>query len=258
MSVFENPQYFEIAFQHRDIGRECDFIESVTELYSKTDNRKVLDVFCGTGAHILELLRRGYEADGFDVTDPMLNYVRSKIDPASYQPKLWKDNLENFKVDCEYGVLTNMLTSFNYITTNESVLSHIESAAKALSYGGLYIIEMNHPRDILSSGTSAPNRWVEVRGDIEIEMDWDYKSAQLDYIDQVYNMTGKMTIREGGKEKILTSEERIRIYLYQEMRALISLSGWLNLVKAFGAFHLDQELDSSDASWRMILILRKE
>jgi SAM-dependent methyltransferase len=258
MSVFENPQYFEIAFQHRDIGRECDFIESVMELYSKTDNRKVLDVFCGTGAHILELLHRGYEADGFDVTDPMLDYVRENVIPASYKPRLWKDNLENFKVEGEYGLLTNMLTSFNYITTNEGVLSHLESAAKALSYGGIYIIEMNHPRDILSDATSAPNRWVEVRGDIEIEMDWDYKSAQLDYIDQIYNMTGKMKIREGGNEKLLTSEERIRIFLFQEMRALIALSGWLNLITAFGAFNFDQTLDSSEGSWRMILVLRKE
>jgi SAM-dependent methyltransferase len=258
MSVFENPRYFEIAFQHRDIGRECDFVESVMELYSKTDNRKVLDVFCGTGAHILELLRRGYEVDGFDMTDPMLDYVREKVSPASYKPRLWKDNLENFKVEGEYGLLTNMLTSFNYITTNEGVLSHLESAAKALSYGGIYIIEMNHPRDILSDATSAPNRWVEVRGDLEIEMDWDYKSAQLDYIDQIYNMTGKMKIREGDKEKLLTSEERIRIFLFQEMRALIALSGWLNLVRAFGAFNFDQALDSSEGSWRMILVLRKE
>jgi len=258
MSVFENPRYFEIAFQHRDIGKECDFIESVMETFSKTDNRKALDIYCGTGAHILELLRRGYDVDGFDCTDPMLEYVRKKLNPKFYKPRLWKDNLESFTVEGEYGLLTNMLTSFNYITTNEGVLSHLECAAKALSYGGIYIIEMNHPRDMLSDSTSAPNKWIEVRDNLEIEMDWDYKSAHLDYIDQIYNMTGKMKIREGDDEKILTSEEKIRIYLFQEMRALISLSGWLNLVRAFGAFHFEQTLDGSDDSWRMILVLRKE
>jgi SAM-dependent methyltransferase len=258
MSVYDNPLYFDIAFQYRDIGKECDFIESILELYSKTDNRRILDILCGTGSHMMELLHRGYQVDGFDVSDKMLDYVKNVKKFSKYKTTLWKDNLIDFKVDTEYGLITNMLTSFNYISKNDDVLRHLESVAKSLSYGGIYLLELNHPRDLLSITTSIPNKWVEERDGIEVEIDWDYKNAPLDYIEQVYDLNGKMTVRSNGDEKVLYSKEKIRIFLLQEIKTLISLSGWLNLIKAFGSFNLEQPLDNSASSWRMILLLRKE
>lgn len=258
MSDYNFPLYFDIAFQYRDIGKECDFAEAVLEMHNKTENRSILDINCGTGRHILEFLERGYDVDGFDISEEMLEYIRNDTAFSKYSPTLWQDNLKSFKPKKKYGLLTNMLTSFNYILINKDVLVHFESAANALAHGGIYIIELNHPRDMLSSGTSAPNNWTEERDGIQIEMDWDYKNAPLDYIRQTYALKGKMKIIEEKEEKILTSSEEIRIYLYQEMKALIELSGWFTLIGSYGSFNPDHALGNSDSAWRMILALRKD
>jgi len=258
MGIYENPLYFDIAFQYRDIGKECDFAESVLELFSKTENRRVLDVYCGTGRHLFEFSRRGYKTDGLDTSETMLEFIREHDEYSKYNPNLWQSEIENFDTDKEYGLLTNMLTSFNYIITNEDVLTHLNSAAKALSHGGLYFIELNHPRDLLGPMTSATNEWVEIRDDIQVEVDWNYKNAPLDYLSQTYTVDGTLKVQEEGKEKTLVTKEKIRIFLYQEIKALIKLSGWFSIVGSYGAFNLDQKLDTGDNSWRMILILRKE
>jgi len=119
-------------------------------------------------------------------------------------------------------------------------------------------MELNHPRDLLGNKSSAPNEWIEERDDIKVEISWDFKNSPLDYISQVYNVDGRMKVKHGDEESVLESKEKIRIYLFQEIKALISLSGWMNLVKAFGAFNIDRPLDNSEESWRMILVLRKD
>ncbi len=258
MSVYSFPEYFDIAFQYRDIGKECDFIEAVAEMYSGCDSRKILDVYCGTGRHLIEMLRRGYEVDGFDTVGSMLDYLNKNPEMEKHSTHTWQDTLVGFSTESKYGLLTNMLTSFNYLTTNESVLMHLECAANALEPGGLYIIEMNHPRDLLGSDTSAPNKWSESRDGITVEVDWDYKNAPLDFLTQVYTVNGTLSINDNGEEKTLESEEKIRIFLYQEMKLLIELSGWFSIVDTFGSFGLEHKIDNSSTAWRMILVLKKD
>ncbi|MBN2135166.1 MAG: methyltransferase domain-containing protein [Acidobacteria bacterium] len=258
MSIYDNPLYFDIAFQYRDIGKECDFIESIMELYSKSDNTNILDINCGTGRHLNEMIQRGYEVDGFDESPEMIKFIEKNYNLTRTESNLWTDKLSSFSTEKEYGMLINMLTSFNYISTNKDVINHLESAAKALEHGGLYLMELNHPRDLLGDKTSAPNKWLETRDNIEVEVDWDYKNAPLDFIEQIYTVNGTLTVNTNGNSEVLVTKEKIRIFLFQEIKALIELSGWFELIGSYGAFYLDQKLDNTSNSWRMILILRKQ
>ncbi len=46
---------------------------------------RILDVGCGTGHLVAELMRRGYEAWGVDFSDAMVRYAREHYDPDRFQ-----------------------------------------------------------------------------------------------------------------------------------------------------------------------------
>jgi hypothetical protein len=66
-----------------------------------------------------------------------------------------------------------------------------------------------------------------------------------------------MHIQDHDQEYLVQDSARERLLLPQEIQLLAELSGSLQVVGWYGDFNLDQPLDNSPASRRMIAILQK-
>ena len=258
MSLYNYPQYYDVAFGYRDVELECDFIEKKVSMFSKCGNQAILDIACGTGSHLVTLGKRGYDVDGFDLSDRMVAYAREKAGSAGLSPRLWTDRMESFQVERTYGIAFNLLTGFNYLLTNREARDHFQMLAAALEPGGIYIVELNHPRDFITNRPSTTNAWVESRGGVEVEVDWDHLRTSVDIITHQTGSNPKILVRDGDQSISIDMSDRYRIYLYQEMRMLIDGSGAFELMDACGSFKLDNPLDDSRDSWRMILVLKRK
>ena len=258
MSLYNYPKYYDVAFGYRDVELECDFIEKKIGLFATTGNQRMLDVACGTGSHLVTLGRRGYEVDGFDLSQRMVEYAQEKADGAGLTTRIWVDRMDAFKVDRTYGVAFNLLTGFNYLLTNREAADHFSILAGAVEPGGIYVVELNHPRDFITNRPSTTNAWAESSGGVEVEVDWDHLRTPVDVITHQTGSNPKILIRDAGQVMSIEMTDRYRIYLYQEMRMLIEASGAFELVDACGSFKLDNPLDDSRDSWRMILVMRRK
>jgi len=258
LEIYKYPIYYEIAFQYRDIEGECDFLESQLELQATTSNRRILDIGCGTGMHVIEFARRGYEVHAFDIVPEMVDWVKKKCQKQGLEKvDIWVGDMMDFKRRFHYGLAINMLTTFNYLLTNEDIINHLHAVAEVLDEGGLYILELTHPRDFLGLEKSTLNQWVEKRGDIMVEADWDYQVHPVDPITQVQERLLKIEVQDGKERRSFLMKQLNRILLPQEFKALVACSGVFEVVEIFGTFKEDIKLDRSRKSWRMIPILRR-
>src|SRR5690242_33383 len=57
--------------------------------------RRVLDLACGTGSVLEELLKRGYAAEGADASAPMLAVAREKLPEAT---PLWHQDMRQLEL----------------------------------------------------------------------------------------------------------------------------------------------------------------
>jgi ubiquinone/menaquinone biosynthesis C-methylase UbiE len=56
--------------------------------------KRVLEVGCGTGSLLTEVLKRGYKAYGVDASQPMLNQAQKKLYRAGYSGRLLKARVQ--------------------------------------------------------------------------------------------------------------------------------------------------------------------
>ena len=87
-SLFENyaQKYDKECFVQGTVG-ECDFIE---QEINRDKSLKVIDIGCGTGRHVIELTKRGYNVTGVDLSEFVSGVIHSNHTnkPLSYHQGL--------------------------------------------------------------------------------------------------------------------------------------------------------------------------
>jgi SAM-dependent methyltransferase len=257
MSIYRHPEAYELAFAYRDVDSQADFIESRIEKYARCEERTVLGVACGPAAHLRELARRGYPVIGFDVHREMIDYARGRFAEEGLEGELFVADMRDFRCETPVGFAQNLLTSFNYLLDDEQVERHLNAVARAMVPGGIYFIEMNHPRERERWGTSATNSWIVDRGDLQVEVDWDFERRPPHPVTGVSRGVARMLLRRGGECEEVLMPESVRIYSLPQVQALVQHEGSFELVRAQGDFRAGSEFDDSPHSWRLLVTLRR-
>ena len=71
--IYDNPKYYEIAFDFRNIAAEVDLFEECFRRFARIPVHSLLEIGCGTCPHMIELARRGYKYTGLDINPNMPN-----------------------------------------------------------------------------------------------------------------------------------------------------------------------------------------
>jgi len=257
MSDHLTPELHELTYSYRDYEAEVTFVELCWQEYTKCDNSLVLDMGCGIGEHTRQFILRGYECDGFDSDPEMIEYAKKKFEAEGIKTDIWLKDMREFTVERKYGLVINMLASANFILTNEEIISHLRSVARALDTGGILLLEMFHPRDYGFPLDNPLNNWEIYGEDFYLECILHFEQEQLDSVSQTQRSTKKVTITRGDDVQETLLDRRQRVYLYQEFKALVECAGGLEMVNCYGAFNPDLPIDNTKRSWRMISVLRR-
>ena len=117
--------------------QEVDFIEKEIN-YDK--NCKILDIGCGTGRHDIELVKRGYNVTGIDLSESMLAKAREKAQKAAVNLNLQQADARKLNFKDEFDLVIMLCEgAFSLMETDEMNFEILKNAAKALKENGKLI-----------------------------------------------------------------------------------------------------------------------
>ena len=128
--------------------------------------------------------------------------------------------------------------------------------AANLTAGGLYIIDLTHPRDV-SLTHYGDFRYAGERDGIRVEITWATTEPKIDLVKGVAYTGLEVHIDDNGRERVIQASAAERLFVPQEIQLLADLSAVFRVVGWYGDFDLGRPLDTSPQSKRMIAVLQK-
>ncbi len=257
-NMYQYPKYYEIIFGRRDIKKECQFIQELIKKFARRRIDQLLDIACGTGPHMEELMALGYKTAGLDISPEMLTLVKKKLRGKKNFLGIYEADMEKFILPKKFDLCLCMVNSLEILTENKQFLSHLNSVANCLNLGGLYIIELDSPSFILSN--PRPGERVKkytkkfLRGKIKIRL--TYERYPFDLGNFLERNKLILKINDNGKKITLMDNSPVRRLTPSDIDLFSKLNGRMELVGLWGGFDLEIGINDADAE-KMIVVLRK-
>ncbi|MBA3532043.1 MAG: class I SAM-dependent methyltransferase [Ardenticatenales bacterium] len=166
MSVFgAYASFYDSLYQEKDYEGECDFVEQVFAQYATSPVRRILDLGCGTGGHLLPLAQRGYEVAGVDRSPEMLEGARRKLGGAGFSARLEVGDVREVDVAEHFDAVISMFAVMSYQIEQEDLLRAFSTAERHLEPGGLFLFDVWYGPGVLGDPPAERCKMVEGEGE---------------------------------------------------------------------------------------------
>ncbi len=222
-SPYNAPELYDLLFDGLDF--DIPFWQKV----AREAQGPVLELGCGTGRLLLRLLGSGFDADGLDLSEPMVERFRSKAGPKGWARRAVVGDMRNFSRPRCYARILCAFNSFAHCETTEDQLRALRCSCAHLLPGGAFVLHMSYP---------GPQYWSEPDGTPVLEADlhdgpsgrtiqmWDTRTK--DPVAQVQR--SEIEIREldrGGRTAACHRFSTSQRWIYRfELELLFRLAGF--------------------------------
>jgi SAM-dependent methyltransferase len=250
--IYDQAKYYEIAFSFVDQKKQADLFEEFIKKYSRTNVKTVLDVACGTALQLREMARRGYDAIGLDSNSKMLGYLKNEALSKGLRIETVKTDMNNFKLKQKVDFAYIMMGSIIYVGSNVSFLSHLNSVARSLKSGCLYLIE-NIPMSWSDPKFLKMQSWIMKEKNIKIKT--IYKLTPKDSLRQIVTQDFILNVDDNGTKRKYTNQDDLKIIFPEELKLLIEKDGKFEFLGFFERYRAKKLKDISSDN---IVLLRKK
>ena len=254
---YSKAYFYDVAFRFKDIKSENDTLINVFKEINSRPPKSFLDIAAGPAANAIEMAKRGIKSFAIDISNEMVEYGKQLALENDLTLTYLQADMCDFKLPEKVDVATIFMASTGYILTNEDMVKHLRAVWNSLNPQGVYVLEMLHPRDVFSVGKSTSTAWEATDGDVKVSVRWGDESDIFDPITQIKMVTAHLKYQTPTESGEIVEQSKQREYTFQEMRALIKLSGTFELVKMLGSWDIAVPFSNENSAWRMILILQK-
>lgn len=122
------------------------------------EGARVLDLCCGTGYTVGQLMKRGFKVTGVDGSKEMLKRARLRARSA----ELIHADAREFSQPPVYQAVISTFDSLNHILTLEELSSVFRNVRRALAHGGIFFFDLNTEEAFLEN-------WVDYFAIVEDE-----------------------------------------------------------------------------------------
>ncbi|WP_458205108.1 class I SAM-dependent methyltransferase [Haladaptatus sp. NG-SE-30] len=252
--LYAHPDYYEIAFDFRDVAAEVDFFESCIDRFGGRvdDPDSVLEVACGPSPYLLEFDARGYEFTGLDNSSEMIAHSIEKAREHDIEATFLQRDMADFylpqSVDFAFCALGSL-----YLESNDDLRSHLESVADGLSSGSLYCIDgsIDFP-----GGSASKTEWETTRGETTVR--FSSEQEPIHTTEQLVRQTITTRVETPDGTRRFREAYTIKSFAPQEFRMLVDDSefehvGW------FDSFDLSKPVEDCEPGTlhRPVTVLRR-
>jgi SAM-dependent methyltransferase len=210
--VFDEDYLRTLPFMSADQTlREVEFIEGSLTVPT---GGQVLDIGCGYGRHAIELVQRGLDVTGLDLSLPLLIRAADEAQRRALSVNFVHADMREMAFEKQFDGAYSMLTSFGYFD-EEANLRVAEGIAKALKPGGRLLLDLVN-RDYIVG--DLPSRvWWEGNGCVVLEeVDFNFHTSRI--------LTHRSIVFEDGRQ--LEQEISVRAFSLHEIGRLLRQAGF--------------------------------
>lgn len=125
--------YYDLMCADIDYLAQSTGVRRLHQLLGQSGGRH-LDLACGTGPHIRHFLDFGYQSQGLDISQPMLDRAAVRCPEAEFT----LGDMCHFEFDGPFDLITCFLYSIHYSNDIPRLTSCIANAHRALSTNGVF------------------------------------------------------------------------------------------------------------------------
>jgi SAM-dependent methyltransferase len=238
---------YDALYQDKNYEAECDVLERAFERYARLTVRRVVDLGCGTGNHVLPLVERGYEVVGVDRSPHMLEQARARASRARFV----EGDLCQLELPGEcFDAALMMFGVLSYQTENEAALCALRGARRLLEPGGLLLADVWYGPAVLAQRPSERIKVVERDGTRVIRV----ASSELDTRRDVCTVQYRVWRIESSRVLDETREQHVMRYFFEPELRLCLMQADFELL-TLTAFPTLEDPPTQD-TWNVLLVAR--
>lgn len=227
-------ELYDPAHRERDIGDESFY----RELAMNADG-PVLEVGCGTGRIYLELLRAGVDADGFDISENMLQVLEDKAETADLDAFVWRDDMREFEAPRAYDLVIIPFRTFLHNLTVEDQLATLRRCRDALAPGGRLALNVFTPDfELICDTYGEPDEWTFIHEGEQYTV-----TDVTDFVDEVEQIIASTRRVSRDGRNISTATFELALVSRREFELLLRTTGWSDWT-FYGGFGGDELVET--------------
>ncbi|HVT07555.1 MAG TPA: methyltransferase domain-containing protein [Polyangia bacterium] len=220
--------------------REVEFVAAALKC---PPGGELLDIGCGYGRHAIELVQRGFNVTGLDLSLPLLIRAADEAQRRALSVNFVHADMREMAFEKQFDGAYCMLTSFGYFDEDAN-LRVAERIARALKPGARLLLDIVN-RDYIV-GDLPVRVWWEGTGCVVLEeVDFNFHTSRIN--------THRSIVFEDGRQ--LEQELSIRAYSLHEIGRLLRQAGF-RVTDVSG--HLATQGDFFGSASRNLLVLAEK
>lgn len=207
----KSAHFYDLIYQQKDYAGEANKIRGFIQQHKQSAGNTLLDVACGTGAHI-PYLRDHYQIEGLDLDDGMLDVARQRHPDETFHV----GDMRDFDLDQTYDVIVCLFSAIAYVKTLDGLGQALGCFARHLKPGGVAIVE----------GFVNPAKWRSGHIPLGVAEDSDLKIVRMSHneiIDRVAVLNFHYLV--GTPDEVSYFTERHELALFTDDEYLNAFRG---------------------------------
>ncbi|HKK16251.1 MAG TPA: class I SAM-dependent methyltransferase [Gammaproteobacteria bacterium] len=154
MPVFNDyAQYYDLIYKNKNYREEAQYTHNLISKY-RPGCKSLLDIGCGTGRHIIEFIKLGYNVTGVDISPRMIELAEKNIKsshPGDVTPSLITHDVRTLAMDREFDVIVSLFHVMSYQTSDPDINNAFSSIRKHMGPCGIFIFDFWYAPAVLCS-----------------------------------------------------------------------------------------------------------
>jgi hypothetical protein len=192
---------------------------------------------------------------GLDLREEMLKFAADQAAAEGISGIEWiTADMRYLNLKQPVDIALSAFDGIDCLLTNDDLINHCRAIASCLTTGGLYVIDVTHPR-LTDYNFYEPWRYSGERDGVQVEIAWATNAPRFDALTNTTQTDVEIRVNDNGKEMLFRDTAEERVVDGPEIDLLARLSGF-KIRGWYGSYNVDDPI--APMSDQMIAILQKQ